>query len=226
MFGPQTTQSEGQQLLISEERSPSPEEAHRMQQEAAADSTETDTTTLPFQTGKIVVFSCVFHTLKFGPPYPGKTAAAARAALPNPTSVCWVFSWHRTLAWTRWSLLCVRIHTGVGHTNSELAQHFWLGKTLSKKIVLLTQAGFKPPIFGSRVWRSNKFILGSLIIRRCLCVCVCMCVCVCVRACVCCGSGCFCCLETTAHGVSNYVFSLEISYFEEKGTLLLDTSFR
>ena len=28
-----------------------------------------------------------------------------------------------------WSFLCVRIHTGVGHTDSESAQHFWLGKT-------------------------------------------------------------------------------------------------
>ena len=27
------------------------------------------------------------------------------------------------------SFLCVRIHTGFGHTDSESAQHFWLGKT-------------------------------------------------------------------------------------------------
>ena len=29
---------------------------------------------------------------KFGPPYLGKTTAAARTVLPNPTSACWVFS--------------------------------------------------------------------------------------------------------------------------------------
>ena len=29
---------------------------------------------------------------KFGPPYLGKATAASRAALPNPTSACWVFS--------------------------------------------------------------------------------------------------------------------------------------
>ena len=28
-----------------------------------------------------------------------------------------------------WSFLCVRIHTGVGHTDSESTQQFWLGKT-------------------------------------------------------------------------------------------------
>ena len=28
-----------------------------------------------------------------------------------------------------WSLSCVCIHTGVGHTDSESAQYFWLGKT-------------------------------------------------------------------------------------------------
>ena len=28
-----------------------------------------------------------------------------------------------------WSCICVCIHMGVGHTDSESAQHFWLGKT-------------------------------------------------------------------------------------------------
>ena len=28
---------------------------------------------------------------KFGPPYMGKAIAAARTALPSPTSACWVF---------------------------------------------------------------------------------------------------------------------------------------
>ena len=29
------------------------------------------------------------------------------------------------------SFLCIRIHTGVGHTNNESAQHFWLWKSLA-----------------------------------------------------------------------------------------------
>ena len=37
-----------------------------------------------------------FYTCgKFGPPYPGKATAAARAALPSPTNACWVFSCFR-----------------------------------------------------------------------------------------------------------------------------------
>ena len=31
-----------------------------------------------------------------------------------------------------WSFLCVRIHTGVRHTDSESAQQFWLGTTPKK----------------------------------------------------------------------------------------------
>ena len=31
-----------------------------------------------------------------------------------------------------WSFLCVRIHTGVWHTDSKSAQHFWLRKILTK----------------------------------------------------------------------------------------------
>ena len=42
---------------------------------------------------------------------------------------------HRTLTWSTWSLACVRdhscIHTGYGHTDSESAQHLWLGKALT-----------------------------------------------------------------------------------------------
>ena len=47
-----------------------------------------------------------------------------------------VFVIHRTLTWTTGSLTSVRDHsyacvdTGVGHTDSESAQHFLLGKTL------------------------------------------------------------------------------------------------
>ena len=35
---------------------------------------------------------CIISVGKFGPTYLGKATAAARAALPNPTSECWVFS--------------------------------------------------------------------------------------------------------------------------------------
>ena len=52
---------------------------------------------------------------------------------------CWVFSCfrnapnsdmdYRIFKVHTWSFLCVCIHTGVGHTDSESAQHFWLGKT-------------------------------------------------------------------------------------------------
>ena len=30
-----------------------------------------------------------------------------------------------------WSFLCMRMHMGVGHSNSKSAQHFWLWKTLT-----------------------------------------------------------------------------------------------
>ena len=67
---------------------------------------------------------------------------------------------HRTLTWTTWSLTCARhrsyaaySHSGLaGHTDSESAQHFWLGEKLSQIFpVLLT--GFEPLTFGSRVRR-------------------------------------------------------------------------
>ena len=46
---------------------------------------------------------------------------------------------HQTLTWTTGSLMCVHviilacvyIHTGVGHTDNESAQHFLLGKTVA-----------------------------------------------------------------------------------------------
>ena len=54
-------------------------------------------------------------------------------------SACWVFSCfcnplnsdmdYRIFNVHTWSFLCVRIHTGVGQTESESAQHFWLGKS-------------------------------------------------------------------------------------------------
>ena len=48
-----------------------------------------------------------------------------------------------------WSFLCVCIHNGVGHTDSESAQKFWRWKTL----VLLM--GFEPRSFGS--WRPTFY---------------------------------------------------------------------
>ena len=55
-----------------------------------------------------------------------------------PFSVCWVFSCfhnpthsdvdYRIFIVCTWSFWCVRMHTWVGHTDSESA-HFWLGKT-------------------------------------------------------------------------------------------------
>ena len=74
---------------------------------------------------------------KFGPSYLGNATAAARAALPSPTSACWVFSCFRNPSNSddmyymifnvrTWSFLCERfngIHTGVGHTDNESAHH-------------------------------------------------------------------------------------------------------
>ena len=85
-------------------------------------------------------------------------------------SACWVFSFsviHWTLTWTIgsltciwsmiiYSLLCVCINTGVGHTNSESTQHFWLGKTHDVFLVLLT--GFK---LGSCNVQSNTLPIES-----------------------------------------------------------------
>ena len=78
---------------------------------------------------------------KFGPPDPGKATAAARAALPSPTSACWVFLCfrnppdsdmdYRIFNVCMWSFLCVHVHTGVGHTDSESAQLFLLEKKMS-----------------------------------------------------------------------------------------------
>ena len=48
---------------------------------------------------------------------------------------------HQILIWTInvciWSFLCVRIHTGVGHTDNETVQHFLLWKTLTNFVCAL-----------------------------------------------------------------------------------------
>ena len=68
-----------------------------------------------------------------------KATAAARAVLPNPTNACWIFLCfcnppntdmdYRIFNVCTWPFLCVCVHTGVGHTDSESAHHFWRGKT-------------------------------------------------------------------------------------------------
>ena len=54
-----------------------------------------------------------------------------------------------------WSFLCMRTHTGVGHTDNESAPHFYSEKLSQIFLVLLT--GFKPWVFGSRVWRFTNW---------------------------------------------------------------------
>ena len=54
-------------------------------------------------------------------------------------SACWVFSCfcnppnsdmdYRIFNMRTWSFLCVHIHTGVGHTDSQSAEHFLIRKT-------------------------------------------------------------------------------------------------
>ena len=106
---------------------------------------------------------------KFGPPYLGETTAAARAALPSPTSACWVFSCFRNPpnsdmdyrifnVCTR-SFSWVRIHTGVELTNSDSARHFDSKKISQFCLVLLT--GFEPRILGFRVRRSVSWATPS-----------------------------------------------------------------
>ena len=71
---------------------------------------------------------------------------------------------HQTLTWTTGSLTCIHmiilmhancyVHTGIGHTNSKSAQHFWLGIKL-KHIFLVLLTGLEPQVF--RPW-----------VRRCI----------------------------------------------------------
>ena len=76
---------------------------------------------------------------------------------------------HRIPTWTTGSLtcvcdylLCVRIHTGVGHTDSESAQHFWLEKTLTIFFVCSwPQTGFEHRVLGSGIGRSTNWATSS-----------------------------------------------------------------
>ena len=100
---------------------------------------------------------------KLGPPYLGKATAAARTALPSPTSACWVFRvfvvTHRTLTWTTRSLTCVRDHpyacVYIYTPTTSQYNMFDSEENLSQFVlVLLTGPGFEPPVFGSGVRRS------------------------------------------------------------------------
>ena len=85
-------------------------------------------------------------------------------------SACWVFSCfrnppdseidYRIFNVRTWLFVCVRVHTGVGHTDCESAHRFWFGKTP-------TQAGFDPLIFwifGSGIRRSSNWATPSKVI--------------------------------------------------------------
>ena len=67
---------------------------------------------------------------------------------------------HRTLTWTTGSLTYVIINLmlaytlgGRAHRHRVSTTFFWLGKTILKKIVLLT--GFEPRVIESWAWRST-----------------------------------------------------------------------
>ena len=78
---------------------------------------------------------------KLGSPYNSRKCSTRCRVLQ--VSACWVFSCFRNppnsdmdysiFNVPTWSFLCVRIHMGVGHADSESAQHFWLGKTLRQR---------------------------------------------------------------------------------------------
>ena len=86
----------------------------------------------------------------------------------RPTSACWEYSCFRNppnsdmdymiFNACMWLFLCVRIHTGVGHTDNESAQHFWLGKTLT--FFLCSWRGSNL-VFGSRVRGSTNWATPS-----------------------------------------------------------------
>ena len=69
-----------------------------------------------------------------------------------------------------WFFFCVRVHTGVGHTYSESAQHFWLRKI--HKFFCAPDAGgvrtSEPPIFGSQSRCSNNWATPSHCVWWCM----------------------------------------------------------
>ena len=90
---------------------------------------------------------------KFGPPHLGKAAVSARAALPSPTSACWVFSYFRNPPNSDMDnriLTCVRGHSCACVYTQELgtltaSRHNILTRKKSQVfLVLLT--GFEPRV--------------------------------------------------------------------------------
>ena len=120
---------------------------------------------------RLIIFYYFFFLILYHPfreiwsPYLGKDTAAARAALPNPTNACWVFSCFRNppksdRAWTTGSLTCAGHHShacgGWTHRQRVSATFLTREKTLTNLIVLLTGPGFEPPVFGCGVRRSTN----------------------------------------------------------------------
>ena len=70
---------------------------------------------------------------------------------------------YRILYMHTWSFICVRLHTwGVGGTPTASQHNIFDSQKLSQIfLVLLTQAGFEPPVFGYRVRRSTNWATPS-----------------------------------------------------------------
>ena len=49
------------------------------------------------------------------------------------------------------TFLCVRIQTGVGHTDNESAHHYIFDSEKLSQFVIVLRTGFEPLILGSRV---------------------------------------------------------------------------
>ena len=66
-----------------------------------------------------------------------------------------------------WSFLCVRIHAGLG--TPTVSQHtiFDSEKLSQIVLVLLTQTGFEPPVFGYRVRRCTNWATPSPLLLSC-----------------------------------------------------------
>ena len=97
------------------------------------------------------------------------TRCEALAQLSFFFTACWVFSCfrnppnhyvvdYRIINVRTWSLMCVRIHTGVGLTDSESA-HFWLGKNSRFFLVLLK--GYDIAVLVSKKWYCSSWSIRN-----------------------------------------------------------------
>ena len=112
-----------------------------------------------------LAFVVVVHFRKFGLPYLGKAAATARAELSSPTSACCIFACfrnppnsdmdYRIFNVCACSFLCVRIHTGVGYTNS-VSTHFWVRGKNSLSF-LCAPDRILTRVMECEVWRSTNW---------------------------------------------------------------------